>query len=61
VGYVRLKPTYSDEHKKVAAQHYLDHDRCLAGTIKGLGYPSRDTLSAWVDELYPEIKRPVVG
>jgi putative transposase len=61
VGYARSKPKYSDEQKKVAAQHYLDHDRCLAGTIKGLGYPCRETLSAWVDELYPETRKRIVG
>ena len=60
-GYVLLRPKYSDEQKKVAAQHYLDHDRCLAATLKALGYPCRETLSAWVDELYPETKHPVVG
>ncbi|MDB5778311.1 MAG: Mobile element protein [Polaromonas sp.] len=61
VGYARLKPKYSDEQKKVAAQHYLDHGRCLAGTLKALGYPCRDTHAAWGDELYPETKHPVVG
>ena len=61
VGYARSKPKYSDEQKKVAAQHYLDHDRCLAATLKALGYPCRETLAAWVDELYPETKHPVVG
>ena len=61
VGYARSKPKYSDEQKKVAAQHYLDHDRCLAGTLKALGYPCRDTLAAWVDELYPETRKRIVG
>lgn len=61
VGYARSKPKYSDEQKKVAAQHYLDHDRCLAGTLKALGYPCRDTLAAWVDELHPETRKRVVG
>ena len=61
VGYTRSKPKYSDEQKKVAAQHYLDHDRCLAGTLQALGYPCRETLSAWVDELHPETRKRVVG
>ena len=61
MGYARSKPKYSDEQKKVAARHYLDHGRCLAATLKALGYPSRETLAAWVDELYPETKHPVVG
>ena len=60
-GYVLSRPKYSDEQKEVAAQHYLDHDRCLAGTLKALGYPCRDTLAAWVDELHPETRKRVVG
>ena len=60
VGYARSKPKYSDEQKKVAVQHYLDHDCCFAGTLKALGYPCRETLSAWVDELHPETRKRVV-
>ena len=61
VGYARLQPKYSDEQKKVAAQHYLNYGRCLAGTLKALGYPCRDTLAAWVNALYPETRKRVVG
>jgi putative transposase len=61
VDYARSKPKYSHEQKKVAAQHYLDHGRCLAATLKALGYPCRETLAAWVDELYPETKHFVVS
>ena len=37
MGYVRLKLKCLDKQKKVAARHYLNHDRCLAGTLKALG------------------------
>ena len=60
-GSARSKPKYSDEQKKVATQHYLYHGRCLAGTLKALGYPCRDTLAAWVDELHPDTRKRVVG
>ena len=60
-GYVRLRQKYSDEQKRVAVEHYLNHDRCLAGTLKALGYPGRGTLSVWVDELHPETRTRVVG
>ena len=53
VSYARSKPKYSDKEKNAAVQHYLDHGRCLAGTLKALGYPCRDTLAAWVDEAAP--------
>ena len=33
IGYVRSRLKYSDEQKKVAVEHYLDHDYCIAGTI----------------------------
>lgn len=55
------RPKYSDEQKEVAVQHYLDHDRCLAGTLKARGYACRDTLAAWVDELHPETRKRIVG
>lgn len=60
-GYVRLKPKYSAEQKKVAVHHYLDHDRCAAATLRALGYPSRETLAAWIKELCPEIRKRIVG
>ena len=60
-GYVRTKPWYSDEQKRVAVEHYLSHGRCLAETRKVLGYPCRVTLSAWIDEYDPDAKRRVVG
>ena len=43
--YVR-RPKYSQAQKELAVQHYLGHGRCLAATIKALGYPSRPLLSA---------------
>ena len=61
VGYVLLRKKYSNEQKKVAVQHYLNYGRCLAGTLKTLGYPRRNTLAAWVYELYPETRRCVVS
>jgi len=61
VVYVRSRQKYSDEQKQAAVQHYLDHDRCIASTMKALGYPGRATLTAWIDELHPEIRHRVVG
>jgi putative transposase len=61
MGYVRSKLKYTDEQKKIAIEHYLNHDRCLAATIKALGYPGRAMLRAWIDELLPEPKQRVAG
>ena len=55
LGYALSRSKYSNEQKKVAVEHYLSHDRFLAGTRKALGYPCRDTLAAWVNELHPEV------
>ncbi|MGR8928726.1 MULTISPECIES: IS3 family transposase [Rhizobium] len=59
-GYVRTKQRYSDEQKRIAVEHYLDHGRCLAWTIKALGYPCRGKLSAWIDESDPDGRRRVL-
>ena len=61
VGYVISRSKYSDEQKMLAVEHYLTHDRCLAATRKAIGYPCRDTLAAWVNELHPERRKNVVG
>ncbi len=61
LGYALSRSKYSNEQKKVAVEHYLNHDRFLAGTRKALGYSCRDTLAAWVNELHPERRKNVVG
>lgn len=61
VGYVRSSGKYSAEQMQVAVQHYLDHGRCIAFTLKALGYPCRDLLTNWIDELHPEVRRRMVG
>lgn len=58
--YVRAKPKYSEEQKNAAIEHYVNHGRCITFTRKVLGYPSRQKLSEWVDERYPETKKCVV-
>ena len=60
-GYVRSRQKYSDEQKQAAVEHYLDNDRCIASTMKVLGYPCRGTLTVWIDELHPQIRQRIVG
>jgi transposase-like protein len=45
----------------VAVDHYLSHGRCAAATLRALGYPSRETLGAWIEELCPDIRKRIVG
>ena len=60
-GYADRKPKFSQEQKKAAIEHYLARDRCIAATIRALGYPCRGTLSEWVREAFPGTKRAIVG
>ncbi len=60
-GYSRSGQKYSDQHKQAAVQHYLDHDRCIASTMRALGYPCRALLTEWIDELHPEVRHRMVG
>ena len=38
VGYSRTSGKYSAEQKQLAVQHFLDHDQCVASTLRALGY-----------------------
>ncbi len=61
MGYVRLKPRYSPSQKTRVVEHYLDHGHCMAATIRALGYPCRDLLAAWIQELHPEFRKRLTG
>ena len=61
VGYAGRRPKYSQAQKEAAVEHYLTHDRCIAATMRALGYPGRGTLTAWVREALPEIRKAMVG
>ena len=53
----RREPKYSDEEKRGAVDYYLEHGRSLARTTRAMGYPSRETLGSWIDELAPDKRR----
>jgi putative transposase len=59
-GYLR-RPRYSPAGKHRAVEHYLEYGRCIAVTIKALGYPSRSLLPAWFQELHLREGARVVG
>ena len=61
IGYAGRRPKYSPAQKEVAVEYYRTHDRCIAATIRALGYPGRDTLTAWVREAFPEARKAMVG
>ena len=45
VGYSRISGKYSAEQKQLAVQHFLDHDQCIATTLRAFGYPCRELLT----------------
>ena len=59
-GCVR-QPKYTETQKEQAVKHYRENGCCIAATIKALGYPCRDLLSAWVHDQRPGARTPVVG
>jgi len=61
MGYARREPKYSLEQKQVAVKQYIALDRCIAATIRALGYPSRETLSDWIREAFPQSRQAIVG
>ncbi|NPC58495.1 IS3 family transposase [Caenimonas soli] len=61
LGYAGRSPKYSQTQKEVALEHYLNHDRCIAATLRALGYPGRGTLTAWIREALPESRKAAVG
>ncbi|MDN4592250.1 IS3 family transposase [Xenophilus aerolatus] len=61
VRYAPRESKFSQAQKAAAIDHYLTHDRCIAVTMRALGYPGRGTLTKWVREAFPEARRAVVG
>lgn len=60
-GYQRVKRRYTDEQKHRAVDHYVEQGHSLIHTIRCLGYPSRETLRAWIGELRPEFRKTITG
>lgn len=48
------QPKFTPEMKQAAVEHYLEHGKSLARTMRALGYPkSKEYLASWIDELAP--------
>ena len=45
---------------RLAVEHYLEHGRCIAATIKALGYPARGSQRAWIYKMHPKLHTRVV-
>ena len=60
-SYAGREPKFSQAQKAAALEHYLTHDRCIAATMRALGYPGRGTLAKWIREAIPEARKAIVG
>ena len=52
---------YTDEQRKAAIQYYVEHGRSKAQTVRALGYPTRQQLTEWIKQDFPEEVRPCVS
>lgn len=53
----RKKSKYSEEQKRAAVNHYFEYGQCYARTIRMLGYPNRESLRQWCEELAPGARK----
>ena len=60
-SYAGREPKFSQAQKAAALEHYLTHDRCIAATMRALGYTGRGTLTKWIREAIPEARKAIVG
>lgn len=51
---------YSLEQRQAAVAYYRAHYRCIAATMRALGYPGRGTLIAGVRQDCPETSKSIV-
>lgn len=51
------KSKYSEEQKQIAVNHYFEYGQCYARTIRLLGYPNRESLRQWCEELAPGARK----
>lgn len=49
--------SYTLQQKQAAVSHYLEHGKRLSRTMRALGYPCREALMQWCDELAPEQRK----
>jgi transposase InsO family protein/transposase-like protein len=48
---------YTEEQKRNAVDYYLKHGKSLARTVRTMGYPTKQALRFWVDELAPDQRK----
>ena len=51
----RCKPHYSPAQKEAAVSYFADHHTSFVQRCRAVGYPGRNLLRAWVQELRPDL------
>jgi transposase-like protein len=52
---------YTNQQKRDAVDYYLEHGKSLARTVKAMGYPTKEALRVWVDDLAPAQRKVFKG
>ena len=52
---------YSKAQKEAAVKYFLEHGRNITKTVIELGYPSRELLRVWCEELSPWTRKKYIG
>lgn len=47
------RPRYTSVQMNAAVNYYLEHGRNISRTVRAVGYPTREILAEWIDELTP--------
>ncbi len=50
---VIINRLYTQHQMEAAVNYYLEHGRNISRTVRAVRYPSRETLTIWIDELAP--------
>lgn len=53
----KKKSKYSEQQRKIAVSYYLEHGCSIIGTIRAIGYSSRDTIRCWIGEASPSERK----
>jgi transposase-like protein len=56
-GEHRKRLKYSATERQVAVEHYFEHGRNMSATMRAVGYPSREVLRKWIDDLRPRSRK----
>ncbi|WP_373165653.1 transposase [Agathobaculum sp. Marseille-P7918] len=50
-----MKPRYTQAQKEKAVTYYAEHNISITQACREMGYPHRDMLCAWIQEIRPDL------